>query len=107
MNNMSNLMKQAKAMQDKMQELQKKVENSEVTGESGGGLVKITINGKHIAKKVEIDPSLLKESEVDILEDLIVAAVNDATNKVSENMNSELGSLSGGLNLPPGMKLPF
>ena len=107
MNNMSNLMKQAKAMQDKMQELQKKVENSEVTGESGGGLVKITINGKHIAKKVEIDLSLLKESEVDILEDLIVAAVNDATNKVSENMNSELGSLSGGLNLPPGMKLPF
>ena len=107
MNNMSNLMKQAKAMQDKMQELQKKVENSEVTGESGGGLVKITINGKHIAKKVEIDPSLLKESEVDILEDLIVAAMNDATNKVSENMNSELGSLSGGLNLPPGMKLPF
>ena len=107
MNNMSNLMKQAKAMQDKMQELQKKVENSEVTGESGGGLVKITINGKHIAKKVEIDLSLLKESEVDILEDLIVAAMNDATNKVSENMNSELGSLSGGLNLPPGMKLPF
>ena len=107
MNNMSNLMKQAKAMQDKMQELQKKVENSEVTGESGGGLVKITINGKHIAKKIEIDPSLLKESEVDILEDLIVAAMNDATNKVSENMNSELGSLSGGLNLPPGMKLPF
>ena len=104
---MSNLMKQAKAMQDKMQELQKKVENSEVTGESGGGLVKITINGKHIAKKIEIDPSLLKESEVDILEDLIVAAMNDATNKVSENMNSELGSLSGGLNLPPGMKLPF
>ena len=107
MNNMSNLMKQAKAMQDKMQELQKKVEDSEVTGISGGGLVKITLNGKHIAKKVEVDTSLLKENEVDILEDLIVAAINDATNKVSENMNSELGSLSGGLNLPPGMKLPF
>ena len=107
MNNMSNLMKQAKAMQDKMQELQKKVENTEVEGISGGGLVKVTINGKHTACKVNIDESLLKAEEKDVLEDLITAAINDATKKISDNMNNELGSLSGGLNLPPGMKLPF
>ena len=103
MNNMSNIMKQAKAMQ----ELQKKVENTEVEGTAGGGLVKITINGKHQASKVKIDSSLVDKNEIDVLEDLILAALNDATNKVSENMNSELGSITGGLNLPPGMKLPF
>jgi len=107
MNNISNLMKQAKEMQDKMQELQKKVEQTEVEGTAGGGMVKITINGKHIATKVEIDPSLINTEEKDVLEDLFVAAINDATKKVSENMNNELGSMSGGLNLPPGMKLPF
>ena len=105
--NMSNIMKQAKAMQDKMQELQKKVENTEVEGTAGGGLVKITINGKHQASKVKIDSSLVDKNEIDVLEDLILAALNDATKKVSENMNSELGSITGGLNLPPGMKLPF
>lgn len=107
MNNISDLMKQAKEMQDKMQELQKKVEQTEVEGTAGGGMVKITINGKHIATKVEIDPSLINTEEKDVLEDLFVAAINDATKKVSENMNNELGSMSGGLNLPPGMKLPF
>ncbi len=107
MNNISNLMKQAKEMQDKMQELQKKVEQTEVEGTAGGGMVKITINGKHIATKVEIDPELINVEEKDVLEDLFVAAINDATKKVSENMNTELGSMSGGLNLPPGMKLPF
>lgn len=107
MNNMSNLMKQAKAMQDKMQELQKKVENTEVEGSSGGGLVKVVINGKHNASKVSIDPSLIDKNELDVLEDLILAAINDATKKVSDNMNSELGSMTGGLNLPPGIKLPF
>ena len=107
MNNMSNLMKQAKAMQDKMQELQQKVENTLVEGVSGGGLVKVEINGKHLASKVFIDDSLLKSEDKDVLEDLVVAAINDATKKISENMNNELGSLSGGLNLPPGMKLPF
>ena len=107
MNNISDLMKQAKEMQDKMQELQKKVEQTEVEGTAGGGMVKITINGKHIATKVEIDPELINVEEKDVLEDLFVAAINDATKKVSENMNNELGSMSGGLNLPPGMKLPF
>ena len=68
---------------------------------------KITINGKHQASKVKIDSSLVDKNEIDVLEDLILAALNDATKKVSENMNSELGSITGGLNLPPGMKLPF
>ncbi|MAH78532.1 MAG: YbaB/EbfC family nucleoid-associated protein [Rickettsiales bacterium] len=107
MTNISQLMKQAKEMQDKMAELQQKVEKTEVEGSAGGGLVKVLINGKHNASKVQIDPSLINSNEIDVLEDLIVAAINDATKKVSENMSSELGSLSGGLNLPPGMKLPF
>lgn len=107
MKDISQIMKQAKAMQEKMNELQEKVEKTEVEGSSGGGLVKVFVNGKHHAKKVSIDKSLLIGEEVEVLEDLIVAAINDATKKVSDNMNSELGSMSGGLNLPPGMKLPF
>ena len=107
MNNISQIMKQAKAMQEKMNELQKKVEQELVEGSSGGGMVKVLLNGKHVATKVTIDPSLLIKGEEDVLEDLIVAAINDATKKISEKMSNELGSLSGGLDLPPGMKLPF
>ncbi len=107
MKDISQIMKQAKAMQEKMNELQEKVEKQEVEGSSGGGMVKVILNGKHNAKKIKIDTSLLKAEELDVLEDLIVAAINDATKKVAENMSSELGSMSGGLNLPPGMKLPF
>tara|TARA_A100001011_G_C14100917_1_gene752743 strand:+ start:434 stop:757 length:324 start_codon:yes stop_codon:yes gene_type:complete len=107
MNNISQIMKQAKAMQEKMNELQQKVEKEEVEGISGGGLVKVVLNGKYTATKVSIDPSLMKKEEVDILEDLIVAAINDATKKISENMANQLGSISGGMDLPPGMKLPF
>lgn len=107
MNNMSQIMKQAKAMQEKMNELQQKVEKEEVEGSSGGGLVKVILNGKYTVTKVSIDPSLIKDNEIDVLEDLIAAAINDATKKVSDNMTNQLGSLSGGLNLPPGMKLPF
>ena len=107
MNNMSQIMKQAKEMQEKMNALQEKVEKAEVEARAGGGLVKVVINGKHFVSKVTIDPSLINKEEVDVLEDLMVAAVNDATKKISENMSNELGSLTGGLNLPPGMKLPF
>jgi len=107
MNNISQIMKQAKEMQEKMNSLQEKVEKAEVEGSSGGGLVKVTINGKHNASKLSIDPSLINKDEIDVLEDLIVAAINDATKKVSDSMSNELGSLTGGLNLPPGMKLPF
>ena len=107
MSNISQIMKQAKAMQEKMNELQQKVEKEEIEGSSGGGLVKLTLNGKYVATKISIDPSLMKESETDILEDLIVAAINDATKKIAENMNNQLGSISGGIDLPPGMKSPF
>ena len=107
MNNISQIMKQAKEMQERMNDLQKKIEQETVEGTAGGGLVKVTINGKHNAKKVFIDQSLLIKEESDVLEDLIVAAINDATQKISEKMSNELGNLSGGLNLPPGMKLPF
>tara|TARA_B100000900_G_C20464834_1_gene668835 strand:+ start:642 stop:965 length:324 start_codon:yes stop_codon:yes gene_type:complete len=107
MNNMSQIMKQAKAMQDKMSEIQKKIENTEVEGTSGGGAVKVIMNGKHELKKINIDSSLIDPNEVEVLEDLIVAAVNDVNKKINEDMNSQLGSLSGGLGLPPGMKLPF
>ena len=107
MSNISQIMKQAKAMQEKMNELQQKVEKEEIEGSSGGGLVKLTLNGKYVATKISIDPSLMKESETDILEDLIIAAINDATKKIAENMNNQLGSISGGIDLPPGMKSPF
>ena len=107
MNNISQIMKQAKEMQEKMNDLQKKIEQETVEGTAGGGLVKVTINGKHNAKKVFIDQSLLIKEEADVLEDLLVAALNDATKKIAEKMSNELGNLSGGLNLPPGMKLPF
>ena len=107
MNNISQIMKQAKEMQERMNDLQKKIEQETVEGTAGGGLVKVTVNGKHNAKKVFIDQSLLIKEESDVLEDLIVAAINDATKKISEKMSNELGNLSGGLNLPPGMKLPF
>ena len=107
MTNLSQIMKQAKAMQEKMQEAQKKIEESEVEGASGGGAVKVIINGKYLVKKIQIDPSLINKDEKEVLEDLIIAAINDANKKVSENMSQQLGSLSGGMGLPPGMKLPF
>ena len=107
MTNISQIMKQAKEMQEKMAEVQKKVEETEVEGSSGGGAVKITINGKHIVKKVSIDTKLVDKEEIEVLEDLLVAAFNDGTKKISENMSNQLGSISGGMGLPPGMKLPF
>ena len=107
MTNISQIMKQAKEMQEKMAEVQKKVEEAEVQGSSGGNSVTVTMNGKHELKKIKIEPSLIDKNEVEVLEDLIVAAMNDATKKISENMSTELGSLSSGMGLPPGMKLPF
>jgi DNA-binding YbaB/EbfC family protein len=107
MNNMSQIMKQAKAMQEKMAEMQKKIESEEVEGTSGGGAVKLTINGKNEVKGLKIDPSLVNAEEVEVLEDLIIAAMNDANKKVKENAANQLGTLSEGMGLPPGMKLPF
>lgn len=106
MMNMQSLMKQAQMMQKKMNEAQEKLAQSEVTGVSGGGMVKVTITGKMATKKVEIDKSLLNPEESDILEDLIVAACNDAQNKAENMMNEGLKDVTGGLNLG-GFKLPF
>jgi hypothetical protein len=107
MTNISQIMKQAKAMQEKMAEAQKKVEETEVEGSSGGGVVKVIMDGKYNLKKINIDPNLVDKDEVEVLEDLVVAAINDASKKVAENMNNQLGSISSGMGLPPGMKLPF
>ena len=107
MNNMSQIMKQAKAMQEKMAEMQKKIEETEIEGSSGGGAVKIVMNGKHEVKNLFIDPSIVNSEEKEVLEDLIIAALNDVNKKIAENTNDQLGSISGGLGLPPGLKLPF
>ena len=107
MTNISQIMKQAKEMQEKMAEMQKKIEETEIEGVSGGGAVRVIINGKHTVKKITIDKNIVDRDEVEVLEDLILAAINDATNKISENMSNQMNSISGGLGLPPGMKLPF
>lgn len=106
MMNMQGLMKQAQMMQKKMEEAQEKLAQTEVIGSSGGGMVKVTVTGKLLTKKIEIDKSLVNPEEVDILEDLIVAACNDAQNKAETMMNDGLKDITGGLNLG-GLKLPF
>lgn len=106
MMNIQGIMKQAQMMQKKMEEAQAKLAQQEITGTSGGGLVKITLNGKFKAKKVELDKSLLVPEEVDILEDLILAAYNDAHAKVDTAMGEGMKDVTGGLNLG-GIKLPF
>mgnify|MGYP001156848329 CR=1 FL=1 len=107
MTDISQIMKQAKEMQEKMAEVQKKIEQSEVEGSSGGGAVKVIMDGKHNLKKINIDSNLVDKDEVEVLEDLIIAAINDANQKISEHMSNQLGSISSGMGLPPGMKLPF
>jgi DNA-binding YbaB/EbfC family protein len=107
MKNLGQMMKQAQAMQAKMQELQEALERTEVTGMSGGGMVAITVSGKGEMRRVKIDPKLVDPADVGMLEDLIVAAANDARAKVEQHMQAEMAKLTGGLQLPPGFKLPF
>ena len=95
MTNISQIMKQAKVMQEKMAEMQKKIEETEIEGASGGGAVKVIVNGKHVLKKITIDPNIVDKNEVEVLEDLILAAINDATKKISENMSDQMNSISG------------
>jgi len=102
----NNLMKQAQQMQEKMAKMQEKASNAEVTGESGAGMVQVVMTGRHDVKKVTIDPSLLTE-EKDFLEDLLAAAVNDAVRKVESETKSAMKSMTGGMDLPPGFKMPF
>ena len=101
-----NLMKQAQAMQESMQKAQEELASLEVTGESGGGMVKITMTGKHEVRRVSIDDSLLADDK-DMLEDLVAAAINDAAHKVEATTQERMSGLTSGINLPPGMKLPF
>ena len=103
---LGNLMKQAQAMQANMQKAQDEIAKMEITGESGGGLVKVTLTGKHEARRVEIDDSLVGEDK-DMLEDLVAAAINDAAHKLEVTTQERMSGMTDGLNLPPGMKLPF
>lgn len=107
MKNLGDMMKQVQAMQSKMADMQAKLETATVTGQSGGGLVKVTLTGKGAMSALNVDVSLLKEDEKEILEDLIVAAHADAKTKSEALMAEEMKSVTGGLALPPGMKLPF
>lgn len=103
---MGNLMKQAQKMQDDMAKAQQEIANMEVTGESGAGLVKITMTGNHNVRRVEIDPELM-EDDKEMLEDLIAAAINDAARRVEETNKEKMAAVTGGMQLPPGMKMPF
>lgn len=99
------LMKQAQQMQEQMAKAQSEMGNMIVHGESGGGMVKIEMNGRHVVNKVNLDPAVT--DDVEMLEDLITAAFNDAVNKVAKNSEEQMAGMTAGLNLPPGMKLPF
>jgi len=107
MKNINQMLKQAQQLQNQMAEMQKRLEQEEITGTSGAGMVTVTISGKGEMKRIKIDPSLVDPKEVEILEDLIVAAYNDAKIKLDNHTSEEMGKMSGGLGLPGGLKLPF
>ena len=107
MKNIGQMMKQAQVMQARMTAMQENLGKLEIEGQAGGGLVKVTLNGKGEMRRLKIDPSLAQPSEVEVMEDLIIAAFNDAKNKVEAHVNEEMAKITGGLQLPPGMKLPF
>jgi len=100
------MMKQAQKMQENMQKAQEELANMEVTGKAGGGMVEVTMTGRHDVRRVNIDDSLLGEDK-DMLEDLVAAAVNDAVQQVEKTSQEKMSGMMGGMSLPPGMKLPF
>lgn len=100
------LMKQAQKMQEEMQKAQQEIAEMEVTGQSGGGLVSVVINGRHECKRVNIDPSLF-EDDKDMVEDLVAAALNDAVHKVEEASRDRMSGVTAGMPMPPGFKMPF
>jgi DNA-binding YbaB/EbfC family protein len=104
--NIGNLMKQAQQLQANMQRAQAEIATLEVTGEAGGGMAKVVMTGKHEVKRVTLDPALIGDDK-EMLEDLIAAAINDAVQKVERTTQEKMSSLMGGMNLPPGLKLPF
>ena len=101
-----NMMKQAMALQANMKKAQDEIANMEVIGESGGGMVKVTMTGKHEVKRVQIEPQVISEDR-EMLEDLVAAAFNDAVNKVDQQSQQRMSSVMSGVALPPGFKLPF
>ncbi|MCF7984679.1 MAG: YbaB/EbfC family nucleoid-associated protein [Thiohalocapsa sp.] len=103
---LGSMLKQAQKMQEELKNAQERMAKEELTGESGGGMVRVTMTGRHEVRRVEIDPSLLADDK-EMLEDLIAAAVNDAVHRVTEKMQTQMADLTAGLPLPPGMKLPF
>jgi nucleoid-associated protein EbfC len=107
MKNLAGLMKQAQQMQSKMEEMQSRLEAAELTGESGAGLVKVTLNGKGDLRKLVIDPAAIDPAEAEMLQDLIVAAHKDARGKIEAFQAEQMREATGGLQLPAGMKLPF
>ena len=104
--NFGNMMKQAQAMQARMQKAQEELALMEVVGESGGGMVKVTMTGRHEVKRVQIEPTVIGEDR-EMLEDLIAAACNDAAHKVETQTNAKMSGLMSGMQLPPGLKMPF
>jgi len=106
MKGLDDIMKQAQQMQEQMQKAQQELASKEITAESGAGLVKVVMNGRHDVKSVSIDDSLMSEDK-EILEDLIAAAMNDAARKVEANNQSAMSDLTGGMQMPPGFKMPF
>ncbi len=107
MKNLGNLMKQAQQMQAKMAEMQEKLAAMELSGAAGGGMVNATVNGKGEVKRVKIDKSIVDPNDVEMLEDLVVAAINDARSKIETAAAAEMQKITGGLDLPGGFKLPF
>ncbi len=103
---LGNMMKQAQQMQANMQKAQEEIARMEVTGESGGGMVKVLITGKHEVRRVEIDPSLMGDDK-EMLEDLIAAAMNDAVHRLESESQERMSGVMGGMQLPPGFKMPF
>lgn len=106
MKGLGDIMKQAQAMQEKMATMQEELSALEVEGQAGAGLVKVVMSGRHDVKKVTIDPSVLSEDK-EMLEDLLAAAVNDAVRRVEEANKDVMSNLTGGLQMPPGFKMPF
>jgi hypothetical protein len=107
MKNLAGLMKQAQQMQSKMEEMQTRLQALEITGEAGAGLVAVTLNGKSELRKIKIDPKIIDPADTEMLEDLILAAHRDAKTKIEAASAEEMQKVTGGLQLPPGMKLPF
>lgn len=108
MKNLGDMLKKAQAMQTQMAEMQQRLGETEMTGASGGGMVNVTLNGKGEMRRIKIDPSLLGDpGEAEMLEDLVVAATNDAKGKVEAHVQAEMQKMTGGLQMPPGFKLPF